>query len=88
MTDNSTDKKGRDSIRIVIEGLILCGIVWLISTTSQQSEDIAVIKVNSDFIAQNANKVPELILRIQKVEDRQVRTEERVSSLESLERAK
>lgn len=88
MTDSTQEKSKRDSVRIILEGMILAGLLWLIGTTSQQSEDIAVIRVNSDFIAQNANKVPDLILRVQKVEDRQARTEERVSNLESLERAR
>lgn len=88
MTDSTNEKSKRDSVRIIMEGAILAGLLWLISNSVQQSKDIAVIRVNSDFISQNANKVPDLILRVQKVEDRQTRTEERVSNLESLERAK
>ena len=71
-----------------MEGAILAGLLWLIGNSVQQSKDIAVIRVNSDFIAQNANKVPDLILKVQKIEDRQTRTEERVGNLEALERAK
>ena len=71
-----------------MEGAILAGLLWLIGNSVQQSEDIAVIRVNSDFIAQNANKVPDLILKVQKIEDRQTRTEEQVGNLEALERAK
>lgn len=88
MTDSTNEKSKRDSVRIIMEGAILAGLLWLIGNSVQQSEDIAVIRVNSEFIAQNANKVPDLILRVQKVEDRQARAEERVSNLESLERAK
>lgn len=88
MTDSTNEKSKRDSVRIVMEGAILAGLLWLIGNSVQQSKDIAVIRVNSDFISQNANKVPDLILRVQKAEDRQTRTEERVSNLESLERAK
>ena len=88
MTDSTNEKSKRDSVRIVMEGAILAGLLWLIGNSVQQSKDIAVIRVNSDFIAQNANKVPDLILRVQKVEDRQTRTEERVGNLEALERAK
>ena len=71
-----------------MEGATLAGLLWLIGNSVQQSKDIAVIRVNSDFIAQNANKVPDLILKVQKIEDRQTRTEERVGNLEALERAK
>ena len=88
MTDSTNEKSKRDSVRIVMEGAILAGLLWLIGNSVQQSKDIAVIRVNSDFIAQNANKVPDLILRVQKIEDRQTRTEERVGNLEALERAK
>lgn len=88
MTDSTNEKSKRDSVRIVMEGAILAGLLWLIGNSVQQSKDIAVIRVNSDFIAQNANKVPDLILRVQKVEDRQTRTEEQVGNLEALERAK
>ena len=88
MTDSTSEKSKRDSVRIIMEGAILAGLLWLISNSVQQSKDIAVIRVNSDFIAQNANKVPDLILKVQKVEDRQTRTEERVGNLEALERAK
>ena len=88
MTDSTNEKSKRDSVRIVMEGATLAGLLWLIGNSVQQSKDIAVIRVNSDFIAQNANKVPDLILKLQKIEDRQTRTEERVSNLESLERAK
>lgn len=88
MTDSTNEKSKRDSVRIVMEGAILAGLLWLIGNSVQQSKDIAVIRVNSDFIAQNANKVPDLILRVQKVEDRQARTEEQVGNLEALERAK
>ena len=88
MTDSTNEKSKRDSVRIIMEGAILAGLLWLIGNSVQQSKDIAVIRVNSDFISQNANKVPDLILRVQKIEDRQTRTEERVSNLESLERAK
>ena len=88
MTDSTNEKSKRDSVRIVMEGAILAGLLWLIGNSMQQSKDIAVIRVNSDFIAQNANKVPDLILKLQKVEDRQTRTEERVGNLEALERAK
>ena len=88
MTDSTSEKSKRDSVRIIMEGAILAGLLWLIGNSVQQSKDIAVIRVNSDFIAQNANKVPDLILRVQKVEDRQTRTEERVGNLEALERAK
>ena len=88
MTDSTSEKSKRDSVRIVMEGAILAGLLWLIGNSVQQSKDIAVIRVNSDFIAQNANKVPDLILRVQKVEDRQTRTEEQVGNLEALERAK
>ena len=88
MTDSTSEKSKRDSVRIVMEGAILAGLLWLIGNSAQQSKDIAVIRVNSDFIAQNANKVPDLILKVQKIEDRQTRTEERVGNLEALERAK
>ena len=88
MTDSTSEKSKRDSVRIIMEGAILAGLLWLIGNSVQQSKDIAVIRVNSDFIAQNANKVPDLILRVQKVEDRQTRTEEQVGNLEALERAK
>lgn len=88
MTDSTNEKSKRDSVRIIMEGAILAGLLWLIGNSVQQSKDIAVIRVNSDFIAQNANKVPDLILRVQKVEDRQTRTEEQVGNLEALERAK
>ena len=88
MTDSTNEKSKRDSVRIVMEGAILAGLLWLISNSVQQSKDIAVIRVNSDFISQNANKVPDLILKVQKIEDRQTRTEERVGNLEALERAK
>ena len=88
MTDSTSEKSKRDSVRIIMEGAILAGLLWLISNSVQQSKDIAVIRVNSDFIAQNANKVPDLILKVQKIEDRQTRTEERVGNLEALERAK
>ena len=88
MTDSTNEKSKRDSIRIIMEGAILAGLLWLIGNSVQQSKDIAVIRVNSDFIAQNANKVPDLILKVQKIEDRQTRTEERVGNLEALERAK
>ena len=88
MTDSTSEKSKRDSVRIVMEGAILAGLLWLIGNSVQQSKDIAVIRVNSDFIAQNANKVPDLILKLQKIEDRQTRTEERVGNLEALERAK
>ena len=88
MTDSTNEKSKRDSVRIVMEGAILAGLLWLIGNSVQQSEDIAVIRVNSEFIAQNANKVPDLILKVQKIEDRQTRTEERVGNLEALERAK
>ncbi len=88
MTDSTSEKSKRDSVRIIMEGAILAGLLWLIGNSVQQSKDIAVIRVNSDFIAQNANKVPDLILKVQKIEDRQTRTEERVGSLEALERAK
>ena len=88
MTDSTNEKNKRDSVRIIMEGAILAGLLWLIGNSVQQSKDIAVIRVNSDFIAQNANKVPDLILRVQKVEDRQTRTEEQVGNLEALERAK
>ena len=88
MTDSTNEKSKRDSVRIIMEGAILAGLLWLIGNSVQQSKDIAVIRVNSDFISQNANKVPDLILRVQKIEDRQTRTEERVSNLEALERAK
>lgn len=88
MTDSTSEKSKRDSVRIVMEGAILAGLLWLIGNSVQQSKDIAVIRVNSDFIAQNANKVPDLILKVQKIEDRQTRTEERVGNLEALERAK
>lgn len=88
MTDSTNEKSKRDSVRIVMEGAILAGLLWLIGNSVQQSKDIAVIRVNSDFIAQNANKVPDLILKVQKIEDRQTRTEERVGNLEALERAK
>ena len=88
MTDSTNEKSKRDSVRIVMEGAILAGLLWLIGNSVQQSKDIAVIRVNSDSIAQNANKVPDLILRVQKVEDRQTRTEEQVGNLEALERAK
>ena len=88
MTDSNNEKNKRDSVRIVLEGAILAGILWLISNSVQQSNDIAVIKVSSDYVAQNANKIPDLILRVQKVEDAQKRTEDRVTNLESLERAR
>lgn len=88
MTDSTNEKSKRDSVRIIMEGAILAGLLWLIGNSVQQSKDIAVIRVNSDFIAQNANKVPDLILKVQKIEDRQTRTEERVGNLEALERAK
>ena len=88
MTDSTNEKSKRDSVRIIMEGAILAGLLWLIGNSVQQSKDIAIIRVNSDFIAQNANKVPDLILRVQKVEDRQARTEEQVGNLEALERAK
>lgn len=88
MTDSTSEKSKRDSVRIIMEGAILAGLLWLIGNSVQQSKDIAVIRVNSDFIAQNANKVPDLILKVQKIEDRQTRTEERVGNLEALERAK
>ena len=88
MTDSTSEKSKRDSVRIVMEGAILAGLLWLIGNSVQQSKDIAVIRVNSDFIAQNANKVPDLILKVQKIEDRQTRTEEQVGNLEALERAK
>ena len=88
MTDSTSEKSKRDSVRIVMEGAILAGLLWLIGNSVQQSKDIAVIRVNSDFIAQNANKVPDLILKVQKIEDKQTRTEERVGNLEALERAK
>ena len=88
MTDSTNEKSKRDSVRIIMEGAILAGLLWLIGNSVQQSKDIAVIRVNSEFIAQNANKVPDLILRVQKVEDRQTRTEEQVGNLEALERAK
>mgnify|MGYP003599131904 FL=1 len=88
MTDSTSEKSKRDSVRIIMEGAILAGLLWLIGNSVQQSKDIAVIRVNSDFISQNANKVPDLILRVQKIEDRQTRTEERVGNLEALERAK
>lgn len=88
MTDSTNEKSKRDSVRIVMEGAILAGLLWLIGNSVQQSKDIAVIRVNSEFIAQNANKVPDLILKVQKIEDRQTRTEERVGNLEALERAK
>ena len=88
MTDSTSEKSKRDSVRIIMEGAILAGLLWLIGNSVQQSKDIAVIRVNSDFIAQNANKVPDLILKVQKIEDRQTRTEEQVGNLEALERAK
>ena len=88
MTDSTSEKSKRESVRIIMEGAILAGLLWLIGNSVQQSKDIAVIRVNSDFIAQNANKVPDLILKVQKIEDRQTRTEERVGNLEALERAK
>ena len=88
MTDSTSEKSKRDSVRIIMEGAILAGLLWLIGNSVQQSKDIAVIRVNSEFIAQNANKVPDLILKVQKIEDRQTRTEERVGNLEALERAK
>ena len=88
MTDSTNEKSKRDSVRIIMEGAILAGLLWLIGNSVQQSKDIAVIRVNSEFIAQNANKVPDLILKVQKIEDRQTRTEERVGNLEALERAK
>ena len=88
MTDSTSEKSKRDSVRIIMEGAILAGLLWLIGNSVRQSKDIAVIRVNSDFIAQNANKVPDLILKVQKIEDRQTRTEERVGNLEALERAK
>lgn len=88
MTDSTNEKSKRDSVRIIMEGAILAGLLWLIGNSVQQSKDIAVIRVNSDFIAQNANKVPDLVLKVQKIEDRQTRTEERVGNLEALERAK
>ena len=88
MTDSTSEKSKRDSVRIIMEGAILAGLLWLIGNSVQQSKDIAIIRVNSEFIAQNANKVPDLILKVQKIEDRQTRTEERVGNLEALERAK
>ena len=88
MTDSTSEKSKRDSVRIIMEGAILAGLLWLIGNSVRQSKDIAVIRVNSDFIAQNANNVPDLILKVQKIEDRQTRTEERVGNLEALERAK
>lgn len=88
MTENVGGEKKRDSMRIVMEGAILAGLLWLISNSVQQSKDIAVIRVNSDYVSQNANKVPDLILRVQKAEDKINRSEERIEDLEALERAK
>lgn len=54
----------------------------------QQSQDIAVIKTNSGYIAKNADKVPEIMLRMQAVEDLSKRNEQRIGHLEALEKAK
>lgn len=90
MSANNTGTEGmlhmerrRDSIRVIMEGLILVGIVYVAGSTTQQSKDIAVIKVTTDNMAKNTDKVPDLIIDVRALEERQNTADKERASLET-----
>jgi hypothetical protein len=79
------------SVRTVIEGLILIGIVWIAATQTQQGKDIVEIKTTNKYVEKLADQIPDLSTRIrvneQKIEKID-KIENRVTDLEAFKKVK
>lgn len=78
----------KSSVRTILEGGILLGIGWIISSNVQQGKDVSSIKTTLEFAIKNTDKIPEMDMRIRNLEKTGEKVETRISNLETLERAK
>lgn len=58
----------RQSIRIVLEGLILASIIWMAKSTQEQVTNIAKLQVQMESVSSSLANVPNLTERVTKVE--------------------
>jgi hypothetical protein len=88
--DANQGTRNWQSVRTVLEGLILAGICWLIRSTGMQGE--AIIKLQTQFESQqqaNASLIsamPSLARQVDKIQLQVDSHERRVSDLEQLRR--
>lgn len=88
MPNTDNNQRNWNSFRIVMEGLILAGIIYLIQGNTQQGKDMVAIKTSTEYMAKNVDKIPNLEIRVNSLEEGKDRHEKRITDLEILERAK
>lgn len=86
--DTGDRRATKSSIRTILEGGILLGIGWIINGNIQQGKDTSAINTKLEFIVKNAEKIPEIDMRVRELEKAGTKTETRLTNLEALERAK
>jgi hypothetical protein len=58
----------RQSVRIILEGAILAGILWMANATQTQITNIAKLQVQMEQVSATIANVPDLTTRVTKAE--------------------
>lgn len=82
----SEGRRNWNSVRVVLEGLILTGILWSISTQSEQTKAIVRLQTQIEGIQQSsvtvANAIPALSREVDKLDLQASDHERRINDLE------
>lgn len=61
--------KDRETVRTVIQGLILAGVIWVASSIHSQNASIVKLQTQMDTLQASLANMPGLTERVTKVED-------------------
>lgn len=87
MTDaESKSLRNLQSIRFVMEGLILAGIIWLASSVQDQAKATVQIQTQIANLSAQLVGVPDLSRQVAQIEVRQAEHDRRIEALEGKQR--
>lgn len=81
-------QKNLASIRTVLEALVVMGVAWLVATSTQTKEDMAVIKSKLEAVDKVSTEFPEFKARVSNNQERLGDHERRIRDLETLRRVR